>query len=180
MLVASGVLAQLVGVAMLREGQRGASAALAFVAAALLLASAFAMVGALGWELGISWALTTISLAAYALILHPALRARAMGNNRAPRDGRRMPAPASGSRFRLAVKLFSAGPLYLLAALGVSLLIATKPWESELTRLYIGGLLTPLFWSVGALHATVDPSLARVVANPVGTALLFFGAFYLV
>jgi len=179
MLVASGVLAQLVGVAMLREGQRRANLALALLAAALLIASSYAMAGALGWELGLAWALTTVSLAAYCLILHPFLRARTVGHDRPPREGRRMPTPPSGSKWRLAVKLIAAGPLYLLAALGLSLLIATKPWESELTRLYVGGLSTPLFWSVGALHATVDPSLLRVAAVPIVLALASFGAFYL-
>ncbi|MEO1019560.1 MAG: hypothetical protein AAFY56_18005, partial [Pseudomonadota bacterium] len=113
-------------------------------------------------------------------ILHPFFRTQVVGHSRIPRNGRRMPAAPSGSKTRLAVRMLSAGPLYLVAALGLSLLIATKPWTTELTRLFIGGLSTPLFWSIGALHATVDPSLCRILWMPVLLAALSFGVFYLI
>lgn len=90
-----------------------------------------------------------------------------------------MPTPPSGSKARLALRLVSAGPLYLLASLALSLLIATKPWSGEITRLFIGGLSTPLFWSVGALHATVDHDLKRIVWAPLALAASGFGAFFL-
>ncbi|MHA7820032.1 MAG: hypothetical protein ACX930_10335 [Erythrobacter sp.] len=73
----------------------------------------------------------------------------------------------------------SAGPLYLVASLALSLVIATKPWTSEITRLFVGGLSTPLFWSVGALHATVDPDLKRIVWVPLALTAIGFGAFAL-
>jgi hypothetical protein len=179
MLVAGGVLAQLIAIAMLREAQRRGRTLLLLIALALLVGSAAAMAQPLGWELGLAWALTAISVVAYGLILPPFFRAHSIGHNRTARDGRRMPVPPSGSKWRLIVKLVAAGPLSLLAALGLSLLIATRPWEQELTRLYVGGLTTPLFWSVGALHATVDSSLIRVAASPILIALAAFGAFYL-
>jgi hypothetical protein len=179
MLVAGGILAQLIAIAMLREAQRRGRTPLLILALAVLAGSAAVMARPLGWELGLAWALTAISIVAYGLILPPFFRARSVGHSRPAREGRRMPAPPSGSKWRLTVKLLAAGPLYLLAALGLSLLIATRPWEQELTRLYIGGLTTPLFWSVGALHATVDPSLIRVAASPILIALAAFGAFYL-
>jgi len=179
MFVTSGIVAQLAGIAVLREAQKRESWAVWSVSIVLLAGSIWLMGIGLGWELGVTWALTTVSIAAYALIIHPFIRAESIGHNRVPREGRRMPTPPSSSKWRLTVKLTSAGPLYLIAALGLSLMIATKPWTTELTRLFIGGLSTPLFWSVGALHATVDPSLWRVILVPITLATVSFGAFYL-
>ncbi|GAA0487854.1 hypothetical protein GCM10009096_33470 [Parasphingorhabdus litoris] len=134
----------------------------------------------LGLELGLTWALTTISVAAYALILYPFVTTKDVGHERVPSRLKKMPNPPSGSKARLALRLFSAGPLYLVAALALSLIVATKPWAIEITRLFTGGLLTPLFWSIGALHATVDESLWRVAYMPVLiTAVSALGYFLL-
>lgn len=179
MFVAGGILAQLVGVTALRVAQMRESWAIWAISLALLAASAWLMAQSLGWELGVTWALTTVSVAAYGLILYPFLRTREIGHSRVPRNGRRMPSAPSGSKARLALRLVSAGPLYLIAALGLSLLIATKPWTTELTRLFIGGLSSPLFWSIGALHATVDPDLKRIIWMPLLLSVVSFGVFYL-
>lgn len=134
---------------------------------ALFVLSIWLISNGLGFELGLTWGLTTISVVAYALILAPFFQTRAVGHERVPQRLKKMPTPPSGSKARLALRLFSAGPLYLITALALSLIIATKPWAIEITRLFTGGLMTPLFWSVGALHATVDPDLKRVVWMPV-------------
>lgn len=179
MFIAGGIVAQLAGVVALREAQKRQSWAIWAAGIALFVASIWSMSLGLGWELGATWALTTISVAAYILILHPFFRSHAIGHSRVPRTQRRAPAAPSGSKWRLTVKLIAAGPLWLIAALGLSLLIATKPWTTELSRLFIGGLATPLWWSIGALHATVDLSLWRVVTVPIALALVTFGAFFL-
>lgn len=179
MFIVGGIVAQFGGVAALRQAQRQGSWMLCIFAMTLLLGSAWSMSFALGVELGLAWALATISIAAYALVLFPFVTACEVGHGRVPRTDRRSPAAPSGSKARLALRLISAGPLYLIAALGLSLLIATKPWTTELTRLYIGGLSSPLFWSVGALHATVDPDLRRIVWLPVLIASVTLGSFYL-
>lgn len=179
MFVSGGIIAQLAGVAILREAQRRQNLGIWLSSLLLFAASVWLMGQGLGWELGITWALTTISVAAYVLILHPFFRAQAIGHDRVPRSTRRMPTPPSGSKWRLTAKLISAGPLYLIAALGLSLLIATKPWATELTRLFIGGLSTPLFWSIGALHATVDLNLWRVMLVPIAVSIITFGVFFL-
>lgn len=179
MLLAGAILGQLAGVALLRSAQVRASGLLLAAALVTLLGSIALLSSSLGWEIAAAWGLTSISLVAYGLILHPLTRAERIGQPRAPRDGRRNPASPSGSKMRLAVKLFSAGPLYLIAALAVSLLIATRPWTTEVSRLYTGGLTTPLFWSMGALHATVDPSLWRVTFVPAALGVAGFAAFFL-
>jgi len=179
MLITGGIVAQLAGVAALREAQRRDSWPI-WIASLALFAGSICLMGAgLGWELGVTWALTTISVAAWALILLPFFRSREIGHNRVPRSQKRAPAPPSGSKWRLTVKLIAAGPLWLVAALGLSLLIATKPWTTELTRLFVGGLTTPLWWSIGALHSTVDLNLWRVVLFPIALSALTFGVFFL-
>lgn len=179
MLITGGIVAQLAGVAALREAQKRESWAIWLTGLLLFAGSVWLMGTALGWELGVTWALTTVSVAAWLLILHPFFRAQSIGHHRVPRTQRRAPTPPSGSKWRLSVKLFAAGPLWLIAALGLSLLIATKPWTTELTRLFVGGLSTPLWWSIGALHSTVDLNLWRVVLLPIALSIITFGAFYL-
>ncbi len=169
MWMTAGVTAQALCVFFLRRSKSAESGAAGFVVGglALFLLSLFLFVQTLGTELGITWALVTISVIAYLMILLPFFAASAVGHNRTPRRERLMPASPSGSAARLSLRLFSAGPLYLICALAVSLLIATKPWAQEITRLFTGGLMTPLFWSLGALHATVDTNLWRVLWLPI-------------
>jgi len=169
MWISAGVAAQALGILCLRRSQSRTSGGAALLALGLgcLAAAVALMARALGAELGMAWGLVTISLVAYALILPPFFMTTGVGHERVPRRLKAMPASLSGSAARLAVRLFSAGPLYLVTALALSLLIATKPWAGEISRLYTGGLITPVFWSLGALHATVDRQLSRVVLLPV-------------
>lgn len=177
MWVAGGIATQFLSIWALRHARRRQPLLLGGLA---LFALSVAMIATgLGAELGMAWALTTISVVAYALILPPFFRARAIGHDRRPARLKKMPAPPSGSKARLALRLFSAGPLYLVAALALSLLIATKPWADEITRLFTGGLTTPLFWSIGALHATVDTDLKRIIWLPVLLVLAAIGGYIL-
>ncbi|GAB5480610.1 MAG: hypothetical protein Pars92KO_03670 [Parasphingorhabdus sp.] len=181
MWIVGGIAVQSLSILSLRQAN-GASGQLIWLVTGLVLfaISIWLISNGLGFELGLTWALTTISVAAYALILYPFLITQQVGHERIPSRLKKMPKPPSGSKARLALRLFSAGPLYLITALAVSLIIATKPWAIEITRLFTGGLLTPLFWSVGALHATVDPNLWRVAYMPVLiTAVSALGYFLL-
>ncbi len=181
MWVIGGVAAQIASVAALREANSRSSRSAWLVGGISLYAISIWLISQqLGFELGLTWALVTISAIAYFLILHPFLRAQEIGHQRIPARVKKMPAPPSGSKARLALRLFSAGPLYLIASLGLSLLIATKPWAIEITRLFTGGLLVPLFWSFGALHATVDPNLWRVALAPVLITIFSAGVHFLI
>ncbi|MEO1244169.1 MAG: hypothetical protein AAFX56_00680 [Pseudomonadota bacterium] len=178
----AGVAAQALCVFLLRRSRSAESHSKILVLGGLF---GFALslplfVQALGVELGITWALVTISVIAYGMILLPFFTAAAIGHSRAPKRERMMPASPSGSAARLSLRLFSAGPLYLICALSISLLIATKPWAQEITRLFTGGLLTPLFWSFGALHATVDTNLWRVLWVPVTLTAVSAAAYLLI
>ena len=169
MWIIGGVAVQSLSIFSLRQASSDTGAARIWLVAGLVMfaLSIWLIANGLGFELGLTWGLTTISVVAYALILAPFFRTSAVGHDRVPQRPKKMPTPPSGSKARLALRLFSAGPLYLITALALSLIVATKPWAIEITRLFTGGLLTPLFWSVGALHATVDPDLKRVVWMPV-------------
>lgn len=167
MWVMAGIASQLLCIQCLRWA-RALHSVLFLLFGILLFGLSITLLAAqLGFELGLTWSLVTVSVAAYVLILCPLPVARQIGHKRVPKRTRRAPASPSGSGWRLSVRLFSAGLLYLLTALALSLIVATKPWAQEITRLFTGGLLTPLFWSIGALHATVDASLARVVWMPI-------------
>ena len=182
MWMTAGVAAQALCVFFLRRSKSAESGATGFVAGGLALfaLSLFLFIQGLGTELGITWALVTISVVAYLMILLPFFSASAIGHSRTPKRERLMPASPSGSAARLSLRLFSAGPLYLICALAVSLLIATKPWAQEITRLFTGGLMTPLFWSLGALHATVDTNLWRVLWMPIAVTAVAAAVYLLI
>lgn len=174
-----GFAAQVAGLAAWHGAHRRQGSPLLFWAGlALLLCSAAVMIGALGWALGLSWALLTLSLAAYLPFLLPLLRTARLG---AERDARRVAGvrAARGGRLGLALRLLSAGPLYLLAALAVGCVLATRlPWD-EVNRLMAGGLTVPAVWAAGALHATADLRLWRVLGVPVAVAGVFAAGFFL-
>lgn len=169
MFVASGIAIQVLSLLSFRHASKTVRKPLlpALTGVALFAASVWMIGMEVGFELGLAWAMSTISVVAYVHILPPFFSATSVGHNRVPSRLKEMPRAPSGSKVRMAVRLFSAGPLYLTCALALSLLIATKPWTEEITRLFAGGLLNPVFWSVGALHATVDPDLWRVLYTPV-------------
>lgn len=179
MWVTGGIAVQILSILALRGAKVSQTARALWLTGGITL---FAMsiwlisVG-LGAELGVTWALTTISVVAYLLILYPFFRTDTVGHNRVPNRLKKMPAPPSGSKARLTLRLFSAGPLYLVTALALSLVIATKPWAGEITRLFTGGLMTPLFWSIGALHATVDANLWRIVWIPVALTMVSIAGY---
>jgi hypothetical protein len=142
----------------------------------LLAASVAIFLASTGLSLGLGWALLTMSIAAYAVVFPPLARARAIG-----RDKFRARPPVReanrGGRLGLVLRLVSAGPLYLVAALAIGAVVATQmPW-AEVNRLMTGGLLVPFIWALGALHATADLALARVLGAPVALAILFGGLF---
>jgi hypothetical protein len=96
-----------------------------------------------------------------------------MTRQRAPRE-----IAARGGKLGLALRLFAAGPLHLLAALAVGAVLATKlPW-GEVNRLMFGGLVIPLVWAVGALHATADLRLLRVLGLPLAITAIFTAGYF--
>jgi hypothetical protein len=174
----AGLGAQLAGVIAWRQARGGTLPMVLFWLGLVLLAASLPIyVTALGASLGLSWALLTVSLAAYAVFLPRLLPAAAIGRpiarQRSPRE-----TAARGGKLGLALRLFAAGPLYLIAALAVGAVLATKlPW-SEVNRLMLGGLVIPLVWALGALHATADLGLVRVLGMPLVITAIFAGGYF--
>jgi len=177
--IAAAMLFQLLGILILRRATVAAAAdrigpGMGLTAAgwALLLASAPLAAQGMGWELGIAWTLTVFSLVAFIVILPRLARLPAMG--RPPR--RPVIDRASkrrGTWITLTARLVAAGPLWLVAGLAVGLLVATRDVWLEENRLMAGGLAIPLVWAAGALHATADLSLPRLLLAPVLVTALF-------
>ena len=180
MLAIAGLGAQMVGIAAWSRAQSARSARLLFWFGLLLLvSSAVLMARQFGTGQGIAWAFATFSLVAYARFVPQLAQAAHVG-----RDGfRRQQAtakPSRGGKLGLALRLVSAGPLYLIAALAVGAVAATKlPWD-EVNRLMFGGLIIPAIWAAGALHATADLSSARVLCAPLLITGLFTVIFFAV
>jgi len=174
----AGFALQLLALAGLSRA-RGSAAWRGWVALGLLFfaASLAVFISALGTGLGLSWALTAVSLAAYLRFLRLLLVAPSLGvaRGKAPAAAT---APAPTRPGALVLRLLAAGPLYLLASLGIGLVLATRlPW-AEVNRLMLGGLLVPALWALGALHATADTRLVRIAAAPVLVALLCGAAVF--
>jgi hypothetical protein len=175
----AGFGAQLLGIAAWRQARgRHAPVMLFWVGLALLVASLALLIAAFGTSLGISWALLVASIAAYALFVPRLVTTGEIG-----RPIRRTRAPRSkagrGGALGLGLRLLCAGPLYLIAALGVGTTFATSlPWE-EANRLMFGGLIIPVVWALGALHATADLDLRRVLAVPIAIILVTVGLYLL-
>ena len=182
----AGFGAQLLGIAAWRQARGGHAPLMLFwLGLALLVASLALLIAAFGTSLGISWALLVVSIAAYALFVPRLVTTGEIG-----RPIRRTRAPRSkagrGGALGLGLRLLRAGPLYLIgrvilpnAALGVGTTCATSlPWE-EANRLMFGGLIIPAVWALGALHATADLDLRRVLAVPIAIILVTVGLYLL-
>lgn len=173
-----GVAIQLAGVGAWFYARRGSKPILLFPAGLALLAGSVSIfIAAFGVSLGVSWALLTVSAAAYALFLPRLLSAAAIGLPITRQRAARVKA-ARGGKLGLAARLFAAGPLYLIAALAVGAVLATKLSWSEVNRLMMGGLVIPALWAAGALHATADLNLWRVLGLPVLITGIFAAGYF--
>jgi len=179
-LLAAGFLAQIVGL-LAWSRARGSKwpAPLFWTGLAMLLTSLALPLTTMSTALALSWALLMVSIAAYGTIL-PRLCSMPRIGKESPRARDRAARPVTTLNGAvLAVRLTAAGPLYLLASMAVGCLLATRtPWL-DVNRLMLGGLVVPVVWAAGALHATADLQLWRVVLLPVLLTLVFFGLYLL-
>ena len=173
----AGIGSQVLGVSAWSAARNGHTPRLLFISGlGFLLTSLTIFVRAYGIGLGFAWALLSVSIAAYIVVFPPLAKATQIGRDRfrarpAPRDASR------GGKLGLSLRLLAAGPLYLVAALAVGAVIATKmPW-AEVNRLMTGALTIPLVWALGALHATADLKIWRVLSIPILLTLIFAAIF---
>lgn len=147
----------------------------------LLTASLALLICHMGAGLGLSWGLLLLSFAVWPYFLWPLLSARQIGRSRESRKIQRelgKSKASNGSKWFLALRLFSAGPLYLFAAMALGIICATQlPWL-EVNRLMLGGMLIPFIWAAGALHATAETKWWRLLLIPIAITLLSIALYF--
>lgn len=171
--------AQLLGIEVWSRAQGSSRGRLLFWLGLGLLAGSLALMMAdFGVALGLCWALLMISLVAYIYRFVPRLLPHEQVGKDAFKRRNGATRAARGGKAGLALRLVSAGPLYLVAAMAIGAVAATKlPWE-EVNRLMFGGLIIPAIWAAGALHATADLKVWRVLASPIALTAVFTGIFF--
>src|SRR5689334_9524185 len=129
-----------------------------------------------GGEIGTALALETAAIAAFAFILSRVERrdARAQKERTAPINER-----AGRASWRGFARFMVAGPLGLVAALAVGIVVAVHAPLHEQTRLILGGLIVPSLWAAlivwtvaGARVRTPAIALTVLVVAGFGLALL--------
>ncbi|BBC73398.1 conserved hypothetical protein [Altererythrobacter sp. B11] len=121
-------------------------------------------------------ALTLLPLAAFTVIasgytLRPAKAGRTARGGLAPE-----PAERESSTWRTALRWSLAGPIGMVAAMGLGISYAVwAPGETQ-TRLLIGGLIVPLAWGCAMAWTLADSRILRAAAVLTGTAVAGFGA----
>ncbi|MEH3158334.1 MAG: hypothetical protein PGN08_04980 [Sphingomonas taxi] len=126
-----------------------------------------------GPALGLAIAATTLPLGVLIVVGRGAVRR----NVRAPRGGERAPEPLQGrSRWwRGAVRFVLAGPLGMLAAMGVAFCYASWAPGAVATRLLIAALLVPLLWGLAMTWTLADQRLLRAAGVLAATIAAGFG-----
>lgn len=139
------------------------------VIAAAIVAAAMVI----GPMLGLAYVIATVPLGALSVIAAGATRRRA----RAQRTNSLAPEPlqGEGKAWRGWLKALLAGPLGMLAAMGVAFCYAAWSPGAVQTRLLIAALLVPVLWALGMTWTLADQRLLRATAVLSGTVVMGFG-----
>jgi len=124
----------------------------------VLLATAV-LIHAWGAELGTTYALGALSVAAYAVIA--AMSERRRGRAHSLREASLDPEERPTNWRRGIAKSLLAIVLAGIASIGVGVAIAVAmPWPPQ-DRAVVGGLLVPILWGAGMAWTLCDPRLVR-------------------
>ncbi len=140
----------------------------------LLIASGFLVASlSIGSALGLALAAVCEPVGALLVVLGGATRRAA----RAARRAQLAPEPLEGpSRaWRGWLKAALAGPIGMLAALGLSFCYATWAPGAVQTRLLIAALLVPALWGLAMTWTLADQRIVRATAVLSGTIVFGFG-----
>jgi hypothetical protein len=132
---------------------------------------------AIGPALGVALAATSEPVGALLVVARGAVR-------RAARDDRQAqlaPEPLEGKSraWRGWLKAALAGPLGMLAAMGLAFCYATWAPGAVQTRLLIAALLVPGLWGLAMTWTLADQRILRATAVLVGTIIIGFGLAFL-
>lgn len=142
----------------------------------LLIAASFVRpVWALGTARGIFIALALFSTAALAVVASgysiKVARARAARESLAPE-----PSDRATTRGRETLRWLLAGPIGMIAAMGVGIAWAALVPGEQQTRLVVGGLIVPVVWGGCMAWTLADNRILRATAVLVGVAVVSFSA----
>lgn len=148
MTISAALMASLAGLLVLWHGWKHGADMRMRTAMALGLWAASTALWTLqfGAEVGIPLALETAALVAFGFIL-----SRMERRMERPARERTAALPAV-SRRRYVVgtmRVLVAGPLGLIAAMGIAVVVATRSPMAEQTRLILAGLIVPTLWAIG-------------------------------
>ncbi len=121
-------------------------------------------------------AVTLLSVTALGVIASGYTRRPARAQ-RATRDGLAPePAERAPSAWRTTLRWSLAGPIGMVAAMGLGISYAVWASGEIQTRLLIGGLIVPLAWGAAMAWTLADSRILRAAAVLVGTSIIGFGA----
>lgn len=138
--------------------------------AAVSTAPAFILGGARGPF--IAW--TLISVAALAVVAQ-GVQVR-VARERAERSLAPEPSDRPSRAWRGWLRTLLAGPLGMIAAMGVAIAFAAFCPGAAQTRLVIGGLMVPVLWGGAMAWTLADDKILRATAVLVGVSLVTFTA----
>ncbi|WP_338014742.1 hypothetical protein [Altericroceibacterium spongiae] len=121
---------------------------------------------------GLATALAMEALGAIAVIITGHVRRRAVTK----REFDAAPEPLAGPSkiWRGILKTLLAGPLGMVAAMGLAFCYTALSPGAPQTRIVIGGLLLPILWGLAMTWTLADQKLLRATAVLTGTALISF------
>lgn len=121
-------------------------------------------------------AVTLLSVSALGVVASGYTR-RSVRAQRTAREGLAPePAERAPSVWRTTLRWSLAGPIGMVAAMGLGISYAVwAPGEIQ-TRLLIGGLIVPLAWGGAMAWTLADSRILRAAAVLVGTSIIGFGA----
>ena len=142
---------------------------------ALIVAAIAAPAWMLGPARGPFIALALVSTVALALIAknytRREARARAARESLAPE-----PSDRATTKWRETLRWLLAGPIGMVAAMGVGIAWAALVPGEQQTRLVIGGLIVPVAWGACMAWTLADNRILRATAVLVGVAVISFTA----
>lgn len=165
------------GAWLLRRSWQGKDQQTALVAAGWLLLAAATLLPAwlLGPARGPFIALALVSTAALVVVAQNytvrQARVRAARESLAPE-----PSDRATTKWRETLRWLLAGPIGMIAAMGVGIAWAAFVPGEQQTRLVIGGLIVPVAWGACMAWTLADNRILRATAVLVGVAIVSFSA----
>jgi hypothetical protein len=178
LLIGCALLISLAGLAWLWRGWKDGAAMgpRVAVACALWAGATTIWIDRFGAEIGIPLALETAALIAFAFILSRMERR----TGRPPRERSASLPPRSGRHILVGcLRALVAGPVGLVAALGIAIVIATRAPLAEQTRLILGGLIVPTLWAIGIAWIACQRRLPLQTATFAAIGVAGFGISFL-